>query len=577
MSWFLIISMLIHSAFTQDLDINHDISKENCPSPLIIRDVDKDDSQICFDDCCVACPFVNNFYEENKINKTFKSFAIVGIISFFLMIVLAIFFITLPSQKQNPLARQMLLPLAISVMYFEGSEFITIFQQKSQCVNHITPATQGNNVLCAIQAFFTLGGGYAISCWSALLMTHLHLMSVWRIEFIAKKIVYFHGFILMATMLAIIIPFAKKSIQSNNICFISPDASTTYFYFLSFIYIAFIAHFSTFIYMAHITIDSNRRYLPARDLSIRASFIEAQRKVTYVKTIFLMQWRALLGASLMLVIYVINWHYYIIEVKPDSIIDSWLPTWLQCLSTHGDQTICAKLIENHVVPYIYTFSLLLFNRSAGILIFIIFAAKKSIMVEAYDVITRKVTSRSMDLTTSYIESESSRFSTLRTSFKEKRRSILGAGTRSSTISLNEESKFSIMNWKSTNSSNVDSSTNRQSIVNSSTPSTPYMGKRSSVTFSEPLHQKRSRALTPSPPSSPVSSRKTSRPISFTSSVSMEENSHLAKDITIPEVALIHKSKKDEKKKRDNGEKSVNVTINTTLDEEDERENKLEEF
>ncbi|CAG8474800.1 5382_t:CDS:10 [Funneliformis caledonium] len=557
MPWFLIVSMLIHSALAQETDINV-ISKDNCPPPLIVRDVEKDDSQVCFDDCCVACPFVNNFYEVNKIDYTFKGFAIVGIISFFLMILLSIFFYALPSQKQNPLSRQMLLPLAISVMYFEGSEFFTLLQQKSQCVNHITPANQNNNILCAIQAFFTLGGGYAISCWSALLMIHLHLMSVWRIEFIAKKIVYFHGIIIGITSLAIIIPFASKKVQSNNICFISPDSSTAYFYFLSFIYVAFIAHVSTFVYMAHITIDSNRRYSPERDLSIRASFIEAQRKVTYVKAIFMMQWRALLGASLMLAIYVINWNYYIIQLEPNTdpmLINSWLPGWIRCLITYKDQNICAKMVENDVVPYSYTFMLLFFNRTAGILIFVIFAAKKAILVEAYDHIIRKSSSRSMELTTSYIETDSNRFSSLRISVKERTRSVLSAGSRSSIISFGEKSRFSITNWKSANSNVIDASTvtsqDRQSVIrNSETPSIPRTG-RASVTFSQPLPLKRnsskvlsrddSGTLSHSRSNSSVSSRRVSRHIS-SRSLSMEEYPHLTKVITIPKVALTHNSK-----------------------------------
>ena len=132
----IIVFTLTHSVLAQnETGYIPIISETDCPSPLIARKPDglvNNDTQICLSDCCLSCPFANNFYEENKIESTFQSFAVLGVISFFLMIILGIFFVTLPSQKQNPLAKQMLLPLALSVAWFEGSEFFTLNQQQSQ-------------------------------------------------------------------------------------------------------------------------------------------------------------------------------------------------------------------------------------------------------------------------------------------------------------------------------------------------------------------------------------------------------------------------------------------------------------
>jgi hypothetical protein len=126
--------MLIHSVLSQIDSIFNIVSKDNCPPPLRVREPNdfKDDSQNCFNDCCLSCPFANNFYEENKLDITYRVFAILGIISFFLMILLCIFFVVLPSQKQNHLAKLILLPLALSVMCFEGAEFFTLNQKQSQ-------------------------------------------------------------------------------------------------------------------------------------------------------------------------------------------------------------------------------------------------------------------------------------------------------------------------------------------------------------------------------------------------------------------------------------------------------------
>uniref|UniRef100_A0A1D1XG29 Frizzled and smoothened-like protein F n=1 Tax=Anthurium amnicola TaxID=1678845 RepID=A0A1D1XG29_9ARAE len=390
----IIVSMLTYSVLAQNesmtyIDPYSPISEENCPLPLRVRGSKNLESQNCLNNCCLACPFPNNFYEENKIDLTYRSFAILGIISFFLMFLLCFFFIALPSQKKNPLVKILLLPLALSVMCFEASEFFTINQKQSQCVDQITPADARNNAYCAVQAFFTLTGACAIACYSSLLMTHLHLVSVWRNEFITKNIYFFHALIFGGSLSAFIVPYVTNNIQSANICFISLDVAPSYFYFLSFIYIAFAAHLSTFIHMALITIKSNKRYSTMSTASKRNTVIEAQRQLNHLNEIFRMQWRALLGAFLMIIIYVLNWYFYLsgLRLLTKSVLSNeWVKMWIQCLQIYGNQSVCATEIQEFIPRYSYIVTLLFFNRSAGILIFIIFAAKKSVFFEVYELI-----------------------------------------------------------------------------------------------------------------------------------------------------------------------------------------------
>src|SRR3954451_10210769 len=52
------------------------ISGQDCPSPLMLRgSIANDDAQICSENCCLACPFTNNFYQEYKIERAYKAFA----------------------------------------------------------------------------------------------------------------------------------------------------------------------------------------------------------------------------------------------------------------------------------------------------------------------------------------------------------------------------------------------------------------------------------------------------------------------------------------------------------------------
>jgi hypothetical protein len=122
--------------------------------------------------------------------------------------------------------------------------------------------------------------------------------------------------------------------------------------------------------------------------SRRNTMIEAQKKLKHANTIFKMQWRALLGALLMLIIYVLNWHFYVFGLRlltTSDFSNEWVIGWIQCLKT-GSQSTCAHLIKEYIPSYNFILTLLFFNRTAGILIFIIFAAKKSVVLEIYDLI-----------------------------------------------------------------------------------------------------------------------------------------------------------------------------------------------
>ena len=85
--------------------------------------------------CCLSCPHFNNFYGEGKIELLFTILACIGIIGFFLMLILVLIFIVLPSTKNNPVIRKILLPLALSVLLFSAADFFSIDQQRTQVKN----------------------------------------------------------------------------------------------------------------------------------------------------------------------------------------------------------------------------------------------------------------------------------------------------------------------------------------------------------------------------------------------------------------------------------------------------------
>lgn len=369
------------------------LTNGGCQAPLL-QVSNKTDDYICLDECCLACPYLDNFYKENLLDYTYKIFSGFGIVSFFLMILLSIGFLVLPSQRQNPITKQILLPFALSIAYFEASQFFIINQKQTLCLSDgFTPTTVHNSSSCKFQAIFSLGGAYAMGYWSAILMTHLHMLSIWRSEFIMRNIYYFHGLAWSATLLSIIIPFLTNNVaDGNNLCFISGKASLYYFVFLSFICFAFIAHVFTFIYIAKVTLRANWRRSDQTHCTSRTSISEAQRAIIHVKYVINVQWRALMGAFMMLIVYVFDWVFFAsgttsLRNENDNTVKDWVIQWMDCTQNPSSYDYeCNSISKPHVQPYTLIMLALSFNGVIGILMFIVFAGKKSIILEAWKII-----------------------------------------------------------------------------------------------------------------------------------------------------------------------------------------------
>ncbi|CAG8601054.1 398_t:CDS:2 [Paraglomus brasilianum] len=275
---------------------------------------------------------------------------------------------------------KVLVPFAFSVLIFSASDFFTIQQERTQCASPIQQATISDNKLCLIQSFLTLGGAYALACWSALVIVHLHFLSVWRSKFIINHIRGFHIAIWTISILATIIPIVTHHVGSGNICFITPEASAMFYLPLIFIYVAFAVHVSTFIYIANITRKVWEDNSEGSNMTKRVLVNESQKTLLYVREMVRLQWRALAGVFLMVTVYTTSWIFFTFDYKVPNFRAQWFEEWLQCLET-GTQTSCSLI----AAPYFPSFSLiiwlLLIKRCVGIFIFIILAAKKSIFRE----------------------------------------------------------------------------------------------------------------------------------------------------------------------------------------------------
>ncbi|CAG8512916.1 9966_t:CDS:2 [Paraglomus occultum] len=324
----------------------------------------------------------NNFYGAGKIELLFTVLGCIGIVGFFLMIILVLIFIVLPSTKHNPVIKKILLPLAVSVLLFSAADFFSIDQRRTQCVDEVEPATIRNNKLCAAQAFFELAGAYAVALWASVLIINLHMLSVWRSDFVLRNIKYFHVPVWIMVFLAAFLPMMLNQVESGGFCFVSHKATPIFYYILSFIFPVCLLHLVTLAYMAKVSNRANSRRKEAR-----MSFSEAQVLFVHIKHVIKVQWRAFMGAAFMLVVYLTDFYFTFstrkFVITPNTV---WFQQWVECMEQTGDQDGCASYA---IVPsFVLQVIVLTLNRSVGVVIFIIFAGKKSVFKEMIRLITR---------------------------------------------------------------------------------------------------------------------------------------------------------------------------------------------
>ncbi|CAG8822231.1 2637_t:CDS:2, partial [Racocetra persica] len=134
--------------------------------------------------------------------------------------------------------------------------------------------------------------------------------------------------------------------------------------------------------------DISIKAIPKETVDITRTSVtlyEAQQTLTRVTSILRVQWRASLGALFMLSVYSVNWVFYTfkVPVMTTEAGSDWVQQWFQCLKT-GSQSSCTSVAAGHVPSYGLILAILFTNRFCGILIFILFAGKKSIFIELWN-------------------------------------------------------------------------------------------------------------------------------------------------------------------------------------------------
>ncbi|KAG0201535.1 hypothetical protein BGX28_005679 [Mortierella sp. GBA30] len=356
-----------------------------CPGPLIPNERNLQIAT-CMGPCCIKCPAIESFYEPNKIHSVLQGSYITRQISLAFSIFMALSYLILPGKRAQPHISVLMLTVSTSLWY---AAFDVMPGVSNACANPFEQSTGQNSRLCGVQGVLIIYLTQTSALWCSLLIYKLHLLAVWRSNWIDTYYAYFTGFCWIFP-LAFAIPVAVKNLaQYPGIgfsCLVSTDNLNTYLFYptAAYIFPAMLLHLVTVAKMIHLAVMSSKVESHLSHLSS-----DARMKITttmQAKRLLRGQWRpALMVASVMTALTVF-WLFYFVDAHRLATLGPstpWLNDWVTCIFTNGalgrtsdeTQTICAQNARQHLpsVPWFTAAEVLL--ATIGIVIAVVFVSK----------------------------------------------------------------------------------------------------------------------------------------------------------------------------------------------------------
>lgn len=167
---------------------NSDSASIVCPSPLIPNPDPFAVNQPagCIGSCCLACPIINNFYDETAF-QTFNYWSQgIRFVSFFMATLLLLSYAFLPNKRNHPNAILFFFFIALW-LFFLPNVLGWRGRKANQCFDSVTPSSQFNNKMCLAQGFILIFSTHSVVMWIFCLALNLHLAAVWKSTFLSTR------------------------------------------------------------------------------------------------------------------------------------------------------------------------------------------------------------------------------------------------------------------------------------------------------------------------------------------------------------------------------------------------------
>ncbi|KAF9187839.1 hypothetical protein BGZ51_001012 [Haplosporangium sp. Z 767] len=357
----------------------------SCPGPLIPNTLGLDIST-CVGPCCIKCPAIESLYEPNKVHKVIESSFITRQISLACSAFMALSYLVLPGKRAQPHISVLFLTVSLSLWY---AAFDVMPGVSNACANDFEMSTWSNSRLCGVQGVLIIYLTQTSALWCSLLIYKLHLLAVWRSNWIDAYYGWFTGFCWIFP-LAFAIPVAAKNLSQypgiGFSCLVSTENLNTYLFYPTAVYIfpAFAAHILTVIKMVHLAVMSSKI-----DTGLSQLSTDARMKITttmQAKRLLRGQWRPALMVSTVMAALTVFWLFYFVDAHrlasmgPTS---PWLQEWMMCVMTNGKQgkssdetqTICAHTIASHMPSITWFTAAEMLVAILGIVVALVFISK----------------------------------------------------------------------------------------------------------------------------------------------------------------------------------------------------------
>ncbi|KAG0273178.1 hypothetical protein BGZ95_010995 [Linnemannia exigua] len=325
-----------------------------CPPPLI-PNIYSLTTLGCNGACCIPCPVSTAFYEPHKLESAYTTASIARVASTLSCLFLSICYLILPSRRKHP--HLIVLVFVMLMIPWMALGTAWLFQKEELlCVSAYEIADMTNSWFCGLSGTLLPYMSLVILSLGALLITNLHLLTVYRSSLIQNSL----GKLMILTFIlplgAIIPVVIKRQIMYpgfGSICFMGPDMAGAYFFLpLSIVAcIGALLHLGTIAFMVKAAIVANSASSVGKSHSLSSnghrsndSMTPRQRRLQVARDVTLQlkqQWRPGLLAFWLLIMDTVYCLFYFFEakkllsVKPST---PWFQEWVSCLA--------AKVVES---------------------------------------------------------------------------------------------------------------------------------------------------------------------------------------------------------------------------------------
>ncbi|KAF9151821.1 hypothetical protein BG015_006177 [Linnemannia schmuckeri] len=319
-----------------------------CPPPMI-PNIYSLTTLGCNGPCCLPCPVSSVFYEPHKLENIYTVTSIIRICSAVSSLFLSICYLILPSRRKHP--HLIVLVFAILIVPWDGLGTAWLFMKEELlCVNEYEVAHMMNSWYCGLSGTLLPYLSLVILSLGSLLITNLHLLTVYRSSFIQDSLSRWMV-VTFVLPLGLIIPIVIKNHVMNpgfgSICFVGPDMASAYFFLpLSIVIcVATLLHLGTIAFMIKVAIVANSSSSTGNShsqssngsnnntmMTPRQRRLQTARDITHLLK---QQWRPGLLAFWLILIDAVYSLFYFIEAKklltvtPNS---TWFQQWVACLA-----------------------------------------------------------------------------------------------------------------------------------------------------------------------------------------------------------------------------------------------------